>query len=167
MSIIADLSPWQVASVFSTPKVRNVAVNVTAAEVAPADGTRWALIFASPPGLAVQVGVLPSSAISSTFSITVSTSQLPLVITQDQWGPLVQAQWFGITIGGAANLPVIEIPILSWPTEEGRKIILPWQLQEQRQAEREAAAMKANIARLREAMRQCGAVSPRWLSNGD
>lgn len=162
MSLLADLPPWHVAALFDQPVISSVSLGGTATEVAPANGRRWALIFAVAPAVAGQIGVLPSSAITTTNAIPVSASVLPLVISQDVFGPMVQMQWFGISGGIGPAITVIELTITQWPDDPGSKIVLPWQEEDRRVKEMLAADTRDKAARLRRLLEQCNGYSRRW-----
>ena len=164
MSLLADLPPWYVAALFDPPKIRSVSVGGTAVEVAPANGLRWGLIFSVAPAVAGQIGVLPSSTISTTNAIPISASVLPLIISQDVFGPLVQMQWFGIAGGIGPAITVIELTLLSWPKDPDSKIILPWEEDKRIADAAIAASVREKSTSLRRMLEQCNGHSRRWQS---
>lgn len=112
-SMNQGMPPWEAYRWFDTPLERVVALPFGAGWVQLCERSvrRVCLIFACPPTASGQISLNQGSANSG---IGVQAGQSPLILTQQQHGPLCQEPWFGSS-GGGSFITVVEVLLRAWP----------------------------------------------------
>ena len=164
--MFSDLPPWKVGALFRMPRLTNPTVGNTVSQIVGAEPMRYAIILGCPGGAAANPNILPSNQVSTTFGFQLNTTTLPLVIDFECWGPTVQQAWFGINNVGSQAITCIELILNFWPTDPDNKLVMPWDEDDRRLQEQLARDRRQQIRQLRQAIEQCGGVSPRWQPNG-
>lgn len=118
------LSPMDEMLWFNSPvmnRFSSAQTNVTF-QCAQANPMRVGIIFSVFSGGSFIINIVdPQNPANGTIQgITITQAMLPFMITQADWGPLVQSAWFAVSTGAIPpNLAVFEITLKDWPQMEG------------------------------------------------
>lgn len=109
------LSPMDSIQYFDPPKVTSFSVsNTGASHIVSYNPMRVGLILScAAAGGAV---CLPDPSVTSSKGIQISGSVLPIMLTQTDWGILVQSDWYAIGVGATVTVTVTEVLLNKWPT---------------------------------------------------
>lgn len=110
------LTPWDSQRYFDIPQQNFISVGVIPTSLCLANPMRVGLVISGATGSTVFIG--PSPNITSVKGIPLSGNFITIALNHEQWGALVQQQWFGIVGAGSAFVSVIEITLNKWPENE-------------------------------------------------
>src|ERR1700738_1826159 len=109
-----NLSPMDAFRYFQRPTFASVALTQNVAtKLVSADPMRVGIIISSPTASGLVVGLDRSTAINKGINVVGST--LPLMLTQQDWGALVQGEFWAFTAQAGQFATVIENRLAPWP----------------------------------------------------
>lgn len=110
------LPPWDANKWFFVPTETTNGLLPTAVNpLCLANPMRVGLIFSAPGGNTSAVSVSINQITTIAQGIGLGVNSLPLMLTHQDWGALVQQQWFGASGGAGQKLTVTELVLRDWP----------------------------------------------------
>lgn len=109
------LSPRDAYSLFRRPTQRQVSLTTTPAEIVSENPDRVVLIFSHEQSVSPILGV--AADLSATNGMFLQGNNNPLVVTQQQHGPLAQCAWYGMTGIGTISVTVFEVILDRFPSD--------------------------------------------------
>jgi hypothetical protein len=83
-------------------------------QLAPADPMRVAIMFDTFASGGFSLG--PTSGVTITTGINISSGRPLVVWLHRDVGPLVQGEWWGIA-SGSVTVTIVEVKLIDWPTK--------------------------------------------------
>lgn len=160
-------APWLLSELFATPSYQAIGFGSSPSTLANADGKRIVLICGRAVTSNGDYCISTNPNMSSSEGISVTTNNNPVVLTWDQWGPLVQQAWFGVSSGaGTANAGIWTVSVVDWPKDQNAGLILPSQVMEQRYTAQQQQQQRISVRQLMQRLQRLGITAPDWIKQG-
>lgn len=113
------LPPWEANEYFQLPTLVQVTTPANATtKLCLANPMRVGLILSAAFGANTESFVGPVSSVAQNVGVRLNQQTSFLTLTHQEWGPLVQMDWFGFTSGTGGSISVIEVVLNDWPQDD-------------------------------------------------
>ena len=110
------MSPWEESNWFEPIVQRNVVIAAhSTGQLCQANPRRVALLFFGNVSGGMVIAPDPAIPVNQTQGLQLTGTIAYLPITQKDWGPLCQAEWWGSSAAAQTQTYVIELILRDWP----------------------------------------------------